>query len=233
MTSAHKRDTPPTTESACSTVRPCPAKHHIISSRLDAPLTDPWSEPRPEPAEPELPADLDETFVHRSFRSSSLVNSREHRVGRLPGSVPHNVQVSAPDPDETSVVKCETFRRSTHVRQDGGSRTGRDPAAQVDSQLFHPPQVGLFVLVHPLECEFVAKLVDRELSVERVRPTRKQVDDEFERRISLYYYTRPRSGRAGTHLSDSIRNLFTDQGQEPGVQTGEPFFGAQLGEPGC
>jgi hypothetical protein len=35
-----------------------------------------------------------------------------------------------------------------------------------------------------------------------------------------------------THLPDGIRNLFTDQRQEPGVQTRKPFFGAELGESG-
>lgn len=35
-----------------------------------------------------------------------------------------------------------------------------------------------------------------------------------------------------THLPDGIRNLFTDQWQEPGVQTRKPFFGAELGESG-
>jgi hypothetical protein len=50
-------------------------------------LTDPGSETRPETAEPEFSSDLDEPFVHRSFRTSSLVDGREHRVGRLYSAV--------------------------------------------------------------------------------------------------------------------------------------------------
>lgn len=49
------------------------------------------------------------------------------------------------------------------MRQDGSSRTGRDTASQIDPELLHPSQIGLFMFVHPLEGEFVAKLVDREL----------------------------------------------------------------------
>ena len=43
--------------------------------------------------------------------------------------------------------------------------------------------------------------------------------------------TRPER-KTRTHLPDGIRNLFTDQRQEPGVQTRKPFFGAELGESG-
>jgi hypothetical protein len=83
------------------------------------------------------------------------------------------------------------------------------------------------VLVHSLEGEFVAKLVDRELPA--VQQARSYSSHQLSCRIAAVF---AHQREMWTHLPDGIRDLFTDQRQEPGVQTRKPFFGAELGESG-
>jgi hypothetical protein len=98
------------------------------------------------------------------------------------------------------------------VTEDGGRETGGNTTAERDRQLFRLAQRFLLFQGHTLVRQLVAEFVDGELR-DRLSP--------------LFIH----KGRA-TYLSNSIRNLFTDQRQEASVQASKALGSCDFGQAG-
>lgn len=105
-------------------------------------------------------------------------------------------------------------KEGTCVTEDGGRETGGDPTPERDRQLFRLAQCFLLFGRHALVRQLVTEFVDGELR---------------ERVSTIFAVRHPDRGQT-TYLSNGIRDLFTDQRQESGVQAGNPLGPCDLGQ---
>lgn len=100
-----------------------------------------------------------------------------------------------------------------YVTEDGGGETGGNTTSERDGQLCRLAQRFLLFRGHTLERQLVTEFINGEL------------------RGMNQHLSSPEK-KATPHLSDGVRNLFTDQRQEPGVQARETLGSCNLGQAG-